>query len=80
MIEAVATNFTPNVKEKDCYDCYYCQAAVGWWCVNKDAFKLRGTRFPGMQDCPHWKRLRMKGDLSFWEKLFGDFIWIRKAL
>jgi len=55
MIKAYGYNGIPNAERKSCYDCYYCQAAISWWCVNEEASKARGTLIPGTTHCHFWK-------------------------
>jgi hypothetical protein len=39
-------------------NCAYCKhlvSKVSWWCSNEDAIKARGTRLPGVINCPYFK-------------------------
>jgi len=36
-------------------DCKHLKAYLSWWCVNEDAAKYRGTKFPGIYNCPFWE-------------------------
>ncbi len=42
-------------ERKNCYDCKWCQASIGWWCRNDEVAKARGTRIPGVNFCFGWK-------------------------
>lgn len=76
MIYAVMDKGTPDLERKACYDCHYNQAALSWWCVNKEAIARRGSQIPDEVNCSQWKPVKLKSELSFWEKLFGSYITI----
>lgn len=44
-----------GAEKKECYDCKHCQAAISWWCYNKEAINWRGTRIPGTSNCKYWE-------------------------
>ena len=77
MIRAVMIKGKPNSERRACKDCYHCQACVGWWCTSDDAKEHRGTRIPGIMECSFWSPVRTIGDLSFFERHFGDYIKIK---
>jgi len=60
----------PDATKRRCYDCKSLQAAVSWWCGNKEAVKWRGTSIPGVHDCPFWTPATMKKDLPWWKRWF----------
>lgn len=74
MIKGVLEGSSPDHELKTCFDCDHCQAAVSWWCVNKEAVSARGTNIPGASNCPFWKPVRRYEELSWWEKTFGNHI------
>jgi len=76
MIEAIATSKIKNTDEKGCRTCCFCQAAVSWWCVNKDAIELNQTKIPDKIGCKFWKRMRSIDNLTWIERTFKDFIYI----
>jgi hypothetical protein len=76
MIEQVCVKGEPKANERACIHCRYMQGALSWWCVNKKAADWRGTNQVGVHDCPFWKPVRKKEDLSFWERWFGSWIGI----
>lgn len=68
-----------DLEEKGCYDCFYCQAEVSWWCTNQEAIKHRGTRIPGVTHCQWWKPCTKLEDLNFWQRTFfmNNFIKVK---
>lgn len=76
MISCVLKSGQPNAQKRNCFDCKFCKGAVSWWCTNKGAVKDRGTSIPGVNNCPHWEPVKTIGELSFFERLFGGFIYI----
>lgn len=54
MIANIVTK-KPDSAQRRCYDCVSLEAAVSWWCVNKEAIEWRGTAIPGVYNCPFWK-------------------------
>lgn len=74
MIIGVGINDTPDIERRSCFDCFHCQAAVNLWCTNENAIKDRRTSIPGVIKCPHWEPIVMKDDLSFMERVFGNYI------
>lgn len=74
MIEAVMIKGKPNEKEKKCFDCIHCKASVSRWCTNEKAIKDRKTSIPGICNCKYWKPVLIKEQLSWWERLFKDYI------
>jgi hypothetical protein len=73
MQELILKTEEPDCERKSCCDCQYFRAAVSWWCVNEECSDVRGTRFPGIINCPYWKPARSWEDLSWRERWFGDF-------
>ncbi len=55
MLQAFMVNGIPNAIVKGCFDCFFCQAAVSWWCINHKAIKFRGTHIPGIVGCSFWE-------------------------
>ena len=47
-------DLNPFIKQS-CGHCGHLLAAVTLWCGNEEAAKARGTRFPGICNCPYWK-------------------------
>lgn len=47
-------NMNPFLK-KNCSDCVHLKPAISLWCTNDLAIKARGTRIPGVSNCPYWK-------------------------
>lgn len=74
MIQAVLIEGKPNEKRKNCFDCYYCQASVSWWCTNDGAIEARKTSIPGINKCPFWKPVKIWEELTTLQRLFGEFI------
>jgi hypothetical protein len=73
MIEAISIN-EPDKERRSCYDCKFCQAAKSWWCKNEQAIETRGTSIPGVIHCPFWEPVRMKKDLTFWERFWSPIL------
>lgn len=67
MIEQIL-NGEPNADRKACVDCRDLQAAMGWWCTNQAAIDRRGTREPGISQCPNWRAARTVDQLSHKER------------
>lgn len=42
-------------EKRSCYDCSYLKNALGWWCSNEEAKKIRGTSLPGCIKCKFWE-------------------------
>ena len=76
MLEAVLKGVEPDPVKRSCYDCRSCKAAVSWWCTNEQAVEARGTKIPGVTNCPFWTAARRWEDLSRRERWFGDFVFI----
>ena len=74
MIEMIMTKGVPNPDEKSCSDCFYCQAAISWWCQNEEATKSRMSSIPGGAGCKYWKPCKLWSDLSWWERLWNNDI------
>jgi len=47
--------YNPDTNLRRCYDCGYMKSTTSWWCVNENAIEERGTRIPGIYNCPYWK-------------------------
>ena len=71
--KAIGVNGKPDETEKSCFDCFYCQANISWWCRNKDAIKARGTAIPGVANCPYWKPMQLYKDLKWHRKILSRF-------
>jgi hypothetical protein len=76
MAEQVLETGVPNANKKSCADCKHCKALVNWWCKNKLAIKARGTKIPGVVNCPFWEGCKTKKELSWSDRLFGDYIYV----
>ena len=63
MIYAIMKAGKPDYNKKSCYDCRFCQGAVSWWCINKDARIYRGTSIPGVIKCKFWKPVMMYSEM-----------------
>lgn len=48
----------PDKNVKCCSDCYWCQAALVFWCMNDEACKTRGTKIPGIKKCTYWSPIK----------------------
>ena len=70
MYKLVFKTHIPDKDKKSCYDCYHCQAAGTWWCVNVNCTEWRGTSIPGGVDCPYWEPGLTAKDLSWFQKIF----------
>lgn len=77
MYEAIMESGTPDSDNKSCFDCRSCRGAVSWWCKNSDAVEWRGTSIAGVTQCPFWTPVRDIKSLSFFDKIFGDFVYVR---
>jgi|GEM_PF-5565984 len=42
------------MQHKGCAYCKDCIPIVSWWCKNEEAIKARGTRIPGIIQCPYF--------------------------
>lgn len=77
MLKGLGINGKPDSEQKRCYDCKHCQAATGWWCVNKKAIEVRGTRLPGIRGCYFWEGIDTEEDLlknaSWLSKVSGSY-------
>lgn len=77
MLKGLGINGKPDSEQKRCFDCQHCQAAVNWWCVNKGAIEYRGTRFPGVINCPYWEGIVTEEELlknaSWFSKILGSY-------
>lgn len=56
MIKCFVKNGTPDGRRRDCVDCQFRQAAIGWWCVNKKAHRRYGAAAcaDGIYGCDFW--------------------------
>lgn len=62
----------PDATQRRCYDCAHLKAAVGLWCTSEEAARSRGTRIPGIRDCPHWapmRRATLRDTLGFGDEV-----------
>jgi hypothetical protein len=64
MYEIISKSKMPDFSKRRCADCYYCRAAITWWCTNEEIRKKYHTSIPGYRDCPEWKPARLYGMLS----------------
>ena len=76
MISAVIIKGEANSERKSCYYCYFCKAAVTWWCTNKEVQEFRGTNIPGTVECSFWKPCLRISELSVSDRLSGSYIYI----
>jgi hypothetical protein len=77
MIKAIMVEGVPDNTLRSCFDCYYCQAAVTWWCVNKKATSYRGTAMPGCTKCPYWEPVQTIEEVPKTKRSANKYIWIK---
>ena len=76
MIEFIHKSGNPDYERKGCDDCKHLKGAASLWCSNEEAAKANGTTIPKFKSCSFWEPMRSKSELSFKEKMFGDFIYV----
>lgn len=69
-----------NDFKKDCRDCYFCQGALSWFCVNEkvkeeEKYHTWISVYGYVKDCEHWKPCKTKQELTFTERLSSNIIY-----
>jgi hypothetical protein len=55
-------------KERACFDCRFCVGYISLWCVNEEAAKARGTKIPGVYNCPYHEPVPEPWSFKKWIK------------
>lgn len=64
-----AGEYVPDAERRSCYDCYWCQAHVSWWCKNPKVHEKYNVRIPGYAKCEFWRAAQRYEDLTRWQRV-----------
>jgi len=61
----------PCSRRRRCMDCYHMQAALSWWCTNKEAVRNRHTNMPDSDivGCPFWEPCMSWSKLKWYQRI-----------